>query len=504
MRSLVIMLLFSCCQSATGETVRPSILAGTWYPADPRELQQVIDDVLTRTQTKPDGDLAALIVPHAGYRFSAQTAAYGYADVPRGRFTRVIVLAPSHRAAFHGASIGEYTGYRTPLGVVPVDRDACDELLGHPLFGTERRAHTEEHSIEIQLPFLQTVLDDFTLIPVLLGSVADNEIPKLAAAIRPFWDKQTLIVVSSDFTHYGARFGYTPFRVSTVKDLKQQLSTINMEAARLICDGDTSGFSSYMSRTGDTICGHIPIMILLSLLSDDYRGRVLHYSTSLDVMPATDSSVSYLSIGFFRSGAKEETAMKHADFDLTEADKRSLVLLARETVKARLDGRPQPDLEEWKARMSPVASVPAGTFVTLRIGERLRGCIGYIEPIKPLLEAISDNALSAAFHDPRFYPLQKSEWPELSFKLSVLTPLQPVMEMSEIEVGRHGLVLSAEGHRGVFLPEVPVEQGWDLQTYLEELGRKAGLDRSAWKRGTLQSFESIVFGDELLSDEEKM
>ena len=497
------MLLFSCCQSVPGETIRPSVLAGTWYPADPRGLQQVVDDHLKSTQTEPNKELVAIIVPHAGYRFSAKTAAFGYAAVPRERFARVIILAPSHRAAFHGASIGDYTAYRTPLGVVPLDSKACDELRAHPLLGTEPRAHVEEHSIEIQLPFLQTVLDDFTLIPILVGRVSENEVSELAAAIRPFWDKQTLVVVSSDFTHYGPRFGYTPFMATTVKELEQQLSTINMEAAELICAGDTAGFSSYTNRTGDTICGRMPIMVLLSLLSDDYHGKVLHYSTSLDAMPATDSSVSYLSIGFFRSNTKEETAMDVADFDLTESDKRSLVLLARETVKARLEGRSSPDLEEWKTRMGPVASAPAGTFVTLRIGERLRGCIGYIEPIKPLIEAISDNAASAAFHDPRFLPLEESEWPRLSFKLSVLTPLRPVEEISQIEVGRHGLVLTADGRRGVFLPEVPVEQGWDRQTYLEELGRKAGLDRSAWQRGTLQCFESIIFGDELLSLEER-
>lgn len=503
MRSLIIMLLFSCCHSANSEAVRPSVLAGTWYPADPRGLQQVIDDHLATTKTEPNDDLVALISPHAGYRFSAQTAAYGYAAVPRQRFTRVIVLAPSHRAAFHGGSIGDYTGYRTPLGVVSLDKKACDKLLTHPLLKSEHRAHVEEHSIEIQLPFLQTVLDEFTLIPILVGRVSDRDLPELAAAIRPFWDKQTLIVVSSDFTHYGARFGYTPFAARSASELKQRLTELNTEAAGLICDGDTSGFSAYMNRTGDTICGHMPILILLNLLSDDYQGRVLHHSTSLDVMPSTDSSVSYISIGFFRSNGKEGTTMEPDDFDLTETDKRTLVLLARETVKARLEGRGSPDLEEWKTRMSPVASTPAGTFVTLRIGERLRGCIGYIEPIKPLIDAISDNALSAAFQDPRFHPLQESEWSQLSFKLSVLTPLKPVSDISEIEIGRHGLVLSAEGHKGVFLPEVPVEQGWDRETYLEELGRKAGLDRKAWQRGTLQRFQSIVFGDELLSNEEK-
>lgn len=495
------MLLFLSCHSGSGE-VRTSVLAGSWYPGRADELRATVESYLREAAQQPDPALTTLIVPHAGYQYSARTAAFGYARVPKERFRRVMVLSPSHRAWVRGAAVGPFDAYQTPLGTVPVDRAACESLLKDPLVKENRAAEASEHAIEIHLPFLQVILDEFTLVPVLIGDVSPENRRALARLLARHLDDQTLVVVSSDFTHYGERFDYVPFTAGSVADLRQRLSAMNHEAADLICGRDADGFDSYVARTKDTICGRGPIAVALEMLPEGSRGELIHASTSLDAMPTTESSVSYLAISF-STDSEEVSVMPERGFSLPESDRRELVLLAREVVTRRVSGLPGPDLEEWKGRMSPAVSRSAGVFVTLFADGDLRGCIGYIEGLKPLAEAVADNAFSAAFRDPRFNPVEKAEYSGLSFKISVLTPLEPVKDVSEIIVGRHGLVLSAQGRRGVFLPEVPVEQGWDLTAYLEHLGGKAGLDRHAWKRATLEKFESIVFGDELLSEEEK-
>ncbi|MBN1426588.1 AmmeMemoRadiSam system protein B [Candidatus Fermentibacteria bacterium] len=498
---VAIMLLLLSIQSGSAE-VRPSVLAGSWYPGRADELRRNVESCLRQAAQKPDLSLVALIIPHAGYQYSARTAAYGYGRVPKDRFQKVMILSPSHQAWIRGAAIGPFDAYETPLGTVSVDRATCDALLQDPLVSEHREAEAREHAIEIHLPFLQVVLGEFSLVPVLVGDLTPDERRALATTLARHVDDETLIVVSSDFTHYGDRFQYTPFAASSVADLQQKLAAMNHEAADLIRRRDVTGFDAYVQRTHDTICGRGSISVLLEMLGPEVHGELINYSTSLDVMPDTESSVSYLTIGFSRSSSAD-SAEPRGGFLLPEDDKRALVLLAREVVKRHARGEKGPDLEEWKRRMSPAVRQPAGVFVTLMARGDLRGCIGYIEGLKPLAEAVADNALSAAFRDPRFDPVNKAEYSELSFKVSVLTPLEPVHDIGEIEVGRHGLVLSAQGRRGVFLPEVPVEQEWDLPTYLQQLGRKAGLDRDAWKRATLEKFESIVFGDELLTEAEK-
>jgi len=476
------------------ESIRPSALAGQWYARDESTLRSDIQRFLGEPGSSGEAGLHALIVPHAGYRFSGASAGAGYASVRRDDFNRVIILAPSHYGGFAGASIGSFDYYETPLGRVPVDRKSCDTLLGNSLFSPKDDVHTHEHAIEIQLPFLQEVLKDFRIVPILIGQVSFEDWRGIATALSGIMTEKTLIVVSSDFTHYGARFGYQPFHAGKVAELKEKLRELDMGAVERIVADDPGGFYAYVRDTGATICGRNAIGILLELLDDGDTIRVIDYRTSLDVIPDVQSSVSYCSIGFFaaaHTGSEKEEQM----FLLPETDKAALLSLARETVRARLEGKAPPDIKETTAGMSDAVNEPAGVFVTLTKRGYLRGCIGYIEGFKPLIEAVADNAISAAFRDPRFPPVSPDEWDELTFKVSVLTPLEPVNDISEIEVGRHGLVLSAQGHRGVFLPEVPVEQGWDLDTYLRELGRKAGLDRDAWKEGTLERFESIVFGD---------
>jgi AmmeMemoRadiSam system protein B len=202
--------------------MRPSALAGSWYEADPEILRKDLNRYLERAErTLPDGKPVALIAPHAGYRYSGQAAAYGYRALRGRSFDRVVVLGVSHRAPFSGASLPPASHYDTPLGRIRIDDGARRRLLANPLFHTVPTAHEREHSIEIQLPFLQEVLGDFLLVPVLFGQMPPEDFPRAAAAIREIWDEKTLLVASTDFTHFGARFGYQPFREMILGNLRK-------------------------------------------------------------------------------------------------------------------------------------------------------------------------------------------------------------------------------------------------------------------------------------------
>jgi uncharacterized protein len=177
---------------------------------------------------------------------------------------------------------------------------------------------------------------------------------------------------------------------------------------------------------------------------------------------------------------------------LTREDRESLLRIVRERIAAELRRAPYDPPEPPSAALF----APGGAFVTLREGRELRGCIGRFEAPGPLYRTISEMARSAAFEDPRFSPLRPEELPRVHVEISVLTPLRPI-EPSEVVVGRHGLYVVRGFYRGVLLPQVATEQGWDAETFLSETCRKAGLPREAWRKGaSVFGFEAFVFGEE--------
>jgi len=282
-------------------SVRESVIAGSWYPGDSEELSKVIDGYLNDVQVGATGDIYALISPHAGYRYSGRAAAYAYKTLQNQTITTVIILAPGHHTAFRGASILDVEYYETPLGKVKLDSDICAKLLKSDLFSTNRSAHRNEHSIEIQLPFLQSVLGEFSIVPILIGHLEESDYTGIAESIKNCIDAETVVVVSSDFTHYGLNFGYLPFR----SDIKSNIAKLDGGAIDKIINKDKIGFSDYLSKTGATICGREPIKILLEILPQNVSGRELIYYTSGDLTGDYSSCVSYASIIFKLDGASK-------------------------------------------------------------------------------------------------------------------------------------------------------------------------------------------------------
>ncbi len=494
--------------------VREPILAGTWYEAGSSALAESIDARLeghgrppaprpetaaqARTWTEAGRLPVALIVPHAGHMYSGPCAGQAFGLLRGSGCKRVILLGPSHRVAFSGAALPEEDAFRTPLGTVRLDRAAIDRLAKEPGFQVLPRAHAGEHSLEIELPFLQRVLgSEFALIPIVVGRMDAASLRSIGNALAGLWVDGTVIVASSDFTHYGPGFDYVPF----TDDVPDRLRKLDLGAVARIASADLEGFSEYRASTGATICGAEPIRILLEAARGrSLQGRLIDYYRSGDLTGDFGSSVSYAAIAFFppeASGASA-TGRAAAHRELNRSEQDLLLGLARKTVRALVSGEPLPS-------ETPPSELPAdsplreerGVFVTLntRSGD-LRGCIGSIFGERPLYSGIVQNAVASASRDPRFSPVTRLEEPDLEIEISVLTPLRAVDSAEEIVAGRDGVLLEKNGRRAVFLPQVAPEQGWDVPEMLRHLSMKAGLRPDEWRSGaSFQIFQAQVFGE---------
>jgi len=272
-----------------------SDLAGTWYPADPAELAADIDR-WTAESPEP-APAAGVVVPHAGYRYSGAVAGTAYGCLRGSARHRAVVLAPSHRMAFRGAVVPEFDAFRTPLGTVAVD-PATRGLAGAGPVRPDSRPFEGEHSLEIQLPFLQRVFSKLSVVPLLCGAMAPEDYSALAELLAPLADSHTAFVVSSDFTHYGARFGYEPFPARNAAAVRERLHALDMGAIDPLLRGDARGFQAYLKRTGATVCGRVPITAFLTWAGPRYRGRLLAYRTSLDATGDFHHVVAYAAIAF--------------------------------------------------------------------------------------------------------------------------------------------------------------------------------------------------------------
>lgn len=493
--SVVIAMTTSDCSAggASGE-VREARYDGSWqpwYPGREGVLRKQLETYFAKADVEsPAGKIRAVVAPHAGYEYSGLTAAYAYKPLRKGDYERVILLGVNHSIrALHGGAITDAESWETPLGKINVDREVCDRLLEDELFVSIPVDEDTEHSLEIHLPFLQERLAAFKLVPVMVGDVSDDDCCRMGALLKPFIDEQTLVVASSDFTHYGPRFHYVPFRDNIEENLKE----LDMGAVERINDADFKGFRDYVRKTRATICGRNPIGILLNIVPEDMKGELVRYTTSGEMTGSFTDSVSYAAIRF--SGDLKL---------LNKSERETLLRLARDTIETYLSSEKVIDPTQGDYELTPVLRRELGTFVTLRKQGALRGCIGVIEERLPLCRAVVEYAIHAATRDPRFRPVTAEEAKEIEIEISVmnptadlLSPFQKVKDVSEIVIGRDGLFLKKGMVQGILLPQVPVEQGWDRDTLLVGICRKAGLPDGSWedKDAELYRFSAQVFGE---------
>jgi len=465
-----------------------------WYPADANALNRQIEGFFQKADVKPIDNVIAVILPHAGYAYSGQTAASALKTINR-KYKRIVVIGPTHQLPMEEIlSVPRVTHYETPLGQIPLDVEFINSLLEYPVFQNVPYAHKYEHSVQIELPLLQHCQKDFTIVPIVAGQCSLGTIKKAGTILQNLIDQQTLVIASSDFTHYGPNYRYVPF----TENIPEQIKKLDMGAYEYIAKLDSEGFLEYRHKTGATICGYIPIAVLLSMLDKDTKVNLTNYTTSGQLTGDFNNSVSYLSVVF--SGAwptPSEIQTQETDLKLTEEDKKQLLTLARGTISYALQNKRVPQASELGVTVSDAMSSPRAAFVTLTKNGRLRGCIGDIFPQRPLYKSVILNAINASLNDRRFTPVTEAECKDIKIEISALTSPQPIDSYNKIRIGTDGVVLNKDGHSAVFLPQVAPEQGWDLNQMLTQLSLKAGLPPDAWKEGaSFLVFQADVFGEE--------
>ncbi len=293
---LIVFLFCFCLMAEAGEgKVRKSPIAGSWYPGDKEKLRDLVQELLKKAKLPElKGRPFGVVSPHAGIQYSGQGAAYGFKAFQGKKIKRVILLGPSHYTFFRGLATSGVDFYETPLGKIKVDRKISDELYKLPAFQGPRNAELPEHSLEMEIPFLQVVLEGFDLVPLVVGDMSGKDYEEASAALSKYLDDSTVVVASSDFTHYGGRFGYVPFR----DNIKENLKKLDGGAIDKIIAKDFNGYLKYIDETGATICGARPIGVLMKMLPSSAKGTLMNYYTSGDLLGDYTDSVSYASILF--------------------------------------------------------------------------------------------------------------------------------------------------------------------------------------------------------------
>lgn len=465
-----------------------------WYSQDKEELKKQLQQLLQIKQEAPDFKINTLVLPHAGIRYSGAIAATGFNLIQAEDFKRIVILGPSHQYQLSNqASCPTYTHYQTPLGEVALDLEFIANLVREEGFIQQNKYHENEHSVQMEIPFLQMIFNDVEIVPVLVGQLDTTGVQTLANGLSKHLDEKTLLLVSSDFVHFGKKFQYTPFK----QKIKENIMQLDKKAFQYIQSVDLKGFQTFLLKTGATVCGRNPIQVLLAMLSESSDSALLSYSTSGSMTGDWSHSVSYACLALNRSNKKNI---------LTVKERTTLLRMARKTLEFSFAKGKVPTVEEIvdQKHLSSTLLKKAGVFVSLyEKNKNLRGCIGEIVPKRPLYQAVWRQSILSAFRDHRFKPLQKYELSDVQIEISVLTHPQSIHSYHEIQLGRHGIILKHSGKQAVFLPQVAKEQGWTLEETLAHLSVKAGLDKEAWKKDAkFLIFEASVFSEKKNSIQE--
>lgn len=469
----VLSLTLLCCSDAPSRA-REAAFAGKFYPAGKAELAAFVDSSLAAASVpKPGGRVLAVIAPHAGYVFSGRVAGFAY-KAAADEYDTVAVLGTAHTVSLKGAALLKDGYYETPLGKVQVDAKLAAELLkSGPLFEDNPSAHAAEHSVEVQLSFLQRRLKKpFKLLPIVMNTEKIADSAAIGEALgRALKGKKALIVVSADFSHYPAHADAK----LVDETLGAAIRTMNPEYFWLT---NRILLAKGIPELGTCACGEAAIAAAMAAVNvlGPARFLELKYADSYDEYPAQSEKervVGYMAGAFVKT---EKAAT--GKITLSDSQKKELLKEARNEI----DGL----LQERKAERPLLSkdydfNLPGAVFVTLTKGGALRGCVGTIEPRMPLLDAVRYGAAAAAFEDRRFEPVAKGELEKLKIEISILSPLRKIPDAGEIAPHKQGVVLAAGGRSGLFLPQV-WEQIPEKEAFLGELcSQKAGLPRDCWK-----------------------
>lgn len=471
---------------------RSPAVAGMFYPGRADELEQMLTELFAKALPRKDqGDVLALIVPHAGYEYSGKVAASGFNQLdPDASYDTIFVLGPSHRVGFEGAAVYCTGNFTTPLGTVEVNRELGEKLvMDSPAFTSRTDAHAIEHSVEVQIPFLQHHLKKpFRIVPIVLGHNRPEICRAIGQALSPYLTDKNLFVISTDFCHY-------PDYKDAVMVDKSVAEAIVSNSPDTLIKTMQHHENSDIHNLATTLCGSSGVLTLMYMTSSlaDIHYRQIQYKNSGDT-PGGDKRrvVGYHSIAVTKQAKHEKDK---PSFELTSKDKTTLLSIARNAVTHYVSRQPIPEINA--APLSDALRMPCGAFVTIKKNGQLRGCIGQFDAIGPLYTVVQDMAIAAASRDSRFSPVEEGETKDLVFEISVLTPMQKISSVHDLELGKHGIYIRKGTRSGTFLPQVATETGWTKHEFLGHCARdKAGIGWEGWKDAELYVYEALVFGEE--------
>jgi MEMO1 family protein len=475
-------------------SVRPSTLAGSFYPAERSLVVAEIQRMLRGASAAPalTAKPVALVVPHGKWSESGEAMLAAFRALHPGDFARVVLVGPLHEGDLKGFAVPDAKAYATPLGNVPVCRGAT-ELVDGKLVHSAPAKETGEPSLEVELPLLRQRLVSFCVVPVLVGRTETSMEQELAKRLARFHDKKTLFVFSSDFIHYGSRFNFTPFGASPSK-AHEQIAGLESRALDLLKAKNAAGLRSFVDSTGATICGSHALSVMLELLSriapESEAVLLAHHGSSElpDVYDVRYAALAYLPKGSVASPQvrpmgepPRPKALPRKTSALEPELGQRLVRIARATLNTELNAANdlQYELSSLPAS-SPLDRLQAA-YVRLVMGAETRGCMGQTAPEFWLPEAVVHAALDAALHDPASKPITPDLLEKLSIEVTLLTPPQTIDSREDIVLGTHGLLIEKDQQRALLLPQVPKEKGWSLIKTLTMLSRSAGLGGKAWR-----------------------
>lgn len=467
------------------KTIRQPAVAGQFYPAVPQELENQIEQFLEKTNpVKTEGEISALILPHAGYQFSGGTAAHGFEKLIGEEIDTVILIGSSHYERFEGISVFPEGFFKTPLGDAEIDSELAEKIIKEDeRISFVETAHIKEHSLEVELPFLQKVLRNFKIVPIIFGSVSESDYQILARAIlKNIKDKNVLLIASSDFSHYPA---YEDAEYADGKVIEAILTGQVGNLSETVESLENQKIPGAVTFA----CGIDAIKTVMEVEKQLGANEIklLNYANSGDVSGDQSRVVGYAAIGFFG---------ERRGILLNKSERKKLLEIARISVESFIEDGQIPEFQIGESMLNQ----KLGAFVTLKKDGRLRGCIGRFSPTDiPLYQVVSRMAVASATEDRRFYPVAKDELDELHYEISVLSNLEKIDDWRKIEIGKHGVQIVSGSKSGVFLPQVAVENNWNLEKFLEELCfQKVGLSPDCWKREDIELyvFTAQVFGEE--------
>lgn len=473
--------------------VRQPAVAGQFYPADAKTLTMMVDSFVAQAQVPAlPGRLIGFQVPHAGYPFSGPTAAHAFKLLQGMDSVTVVMLGTSHHVMLDHAAVYPRGTWHTPLGNVPVDEALAKAIMAQDdFFADMPEAHAQEHSIEVEVPFLQRVLGSFKIVPIMLLEPTYEQCERVGKAVaKVARGKRVLLLASSDLFH---GYSYT------------EANHVDSTTFGLMAKFAPKAFHDALERGDAQACGGNAItamMIAARELGAD-TAVVLATTNSNDVVGVdTGYVVGYSAVAFTgknpqtapitpsgvgKESVKSSGAAKSSDEDssaLTEQEQKSLLQIARTTMESNIRSGKRPEAKP----LTPRLGESRGVFVTLTERGELRGCIGYVEAVKPLYQAVGDMAIAASTEDPRFPPVEAGELDKIDIEITALSPLRPLPSLDSVVVGKHGLVIRKGFRSGLLLPQVPVEQGWNREQFLCNTCLKAGLPPNAYKDKDAQLF----------------